>query len=186
MRFGLVACLFFSFLACNLSPKKEVPHLYVQNFDSALKKVEGSWYYKNEKLNGYIIETNKTDKTILYQVPIIDGLEEGQAFGKYNSGEKLLTRNYRKGKIEGTFTQWWPNGNYRYLFNYKNDVMDGKQMVYYPNGQKHQESNFLEGNEEGIQRVWNESGQLISNYTIKNKKLYGVISVKSCLPEGHH
>ena len=63
--------------------------------------------------------------------------------------------------------------------------MNGRQLVFYPNGQKHQESNYLAGNEEGIQRVWNEKGELISNYTIKDKKLYGIISVKSCLPDGH-
>ena len=186
MRYVLAASILVYFIACDLSNKKKIPDIYVQNFDTALKKTDRLWYYKNVPLNGYIIEKSNNGKDILYQLPVIDGTEEGQAFGRYNTGEKLLIRNYKKGKIEGVFTQWWPNGNERYLFNYKNDKMDGRQLVFYPDGQKHQESNYAEGNEEGIQRVWDETGQLISNYTIKNKKLYGVISVKSCLPEGHH
>jgi hypothetical protein len=36
-----------------------------------------------------------------------------------------------------------------------------------------------------LQRIWDEKGVLISNYTIKNKKLYGIISVRSCMPVNH-
>ncbi len=160
--------------------------IHVQNFDPLLKKINGWWFYKNELLNGQIEEKSLDGKSVLYFVPVIDGLEEGQAFGRYSTGEKLMTRKYAKGKIEGEFIQWWPNGNDRYRMNYKHGQLDGKQLVYYPNGERHEESNYSEGIEEGTQRVWNEEGQLISNYTIRNKKLYGVISVKSCLPEGHH
>lgn len=186
MRFVIVATLWLCIFSCDSSNKKSIPILYVQNFDTALKKINGQWNYKNELLNGYIIEKSSDGKNILYQAPVIDGLEEGWAWGRYNSLEKLMMRYYSIGKVEGSFTQWWPNGNKRYSFNYKHDQMDGRQLVYYPKGQLHQESNYAEGNEEGIQRVWDENGKLISNYTIKNKKLYGVISVKSCLPDGRH
>ena len=186
MRFIIVATLCLCIISCDSSNKKKIPNLYVQNFDTSLKKVNSQWYYKNDPLNGYLVEQSSDGKNILYQVPVIDGLEEGWAWVRYNSLEKLMIRYYRKGKVEGSFTKWWPNGNERYRFNYKHDKLDGKQMVFYPNGQKHQESNYADGNEEGIQRVWDEKGHLISNYTIKNKKLYGVVSVKSCIPEGHH
>ena len=186
MRFVLAAFLWLCIIACDTSPKKKTPNFFVQNFDTSLVKVNSKWYYKNEPLNGYIVEKSLDGKILLYKVPIIEGFEEGWAFGRYNTGEKLLIRYYNKGKVEGSFTQWWPNGNVRYQCNYKHDKMDGKHSVFYPNGTNQQESNFSEGNEDGIQRVWNETGQLISNYTIKNKKLYGVITVKSCIPEGHH
>jgi antitoxin component YwqK of YwqJK toxin-antitoxin module len=186
IRFAFAACLLFCCNACNLFNQKKIPVSHVQNFDSALKKVNGFWLYKNELLNGQIEEKSLDGKSVLYYVPVINGLEEGQASGRYNTGEKLMTRNYTKGKVEGEFIQWWPNGNKRYLLNYKQDQLDGKQMVFYPNGDRHEENNYTEGIVEGIQRVWDVDGQLISNYTIRNKKLYGVISVKSCLPEGHH
>ncbi len=188
MRFVIVIVITFwlCIISCDSTNKKRIPNLYVQNFDTALKKTNGQWQYNNEPFNGYIVEKSNDGKIILYQVPINDGIEEGWAFGNYNSGEKLMIRYYTKGKVEGLFTQWWPNGNKRYLFNYTHGKMNGRQLVFYPNGQKHQESNYSKGDEEGIQRVWDENGRLISNYTIKNKKLYGVVSVKSCLPEGHH
>jgi antitoxin component YwqK of YwqJK toxin-antitoxin module len=186
IRFAIAACLLFCCNACNLFNQKKIPVIRVQNFDSALKKINGFWFYKNKLLNGQIEEKSLDGKSVLYYVPVIDGLEEGQASGKYNTGEKLMTRSYAKGKVEGEFVQWWPNGNARYRLNYKDDKLDGKQLVFYPNGDRHEENNYAEGNVEGIQRVWNEDGQLISNYTIRNKKLYGVISVKSCLPEGQH
>jgi antitoxin component YwqK of YwqJK toxin-antitoxin module len=185
-QFALAICFLFCCNACKLANKKKIPVLNVQNFNPLLKKVNGKWMYKNELLNGNIVEKNVDDKTILYLVPILNGLEEGQALGNYSTGEKLMIRNYTKGKVEGEFIQWWPNGNIRYRLNFKHDQMNGQQFVFYPNGNKQQESNYAEGKEDGIQRVWNENGQLLSNYTIKNKKLYGVISVKSCLPEEHH
>ena len=186
MRCIAAGFLLSFFIACNLSNKKKIPDIYIQNFDNALKKINSQWYYKNEPFNGYMVEKSIDGKIILYQLPVIDGIEDGWALGRYITGEKLMIRYYCKGKIEGLFTQWWPNGNQRYLFNYKQDKMDGRQLGFYPNGQKQQESNYKEGNEEGIQRMWDETGHLISNYTIKNKKLYGVITVKSCLPDGHH
>jgi antitoxin component YwqK of YwqJK toxin-antitoxin module len=186
IRVALASCLLFCCNACNLTSQKKMTIHYVQNFDPLLKKINGWWFYKNELLNGQIEEKSLDGKSVLYYVPVINGLEEGQASGRYNTGEKLLTRNYTKGKIEGEFIQWWPNSNKRYLLNYKHNQLDGKQMVFYPNGDRHEENNYAEGTVEGIQRVWNEGGQLISNYTIRNKKLYGVISVKSCLPEGQH
>ena len=177
--------LFFCF-SCDLTNKRKIPDIYVQNFDTALKRTNGKWYYKNSLFNVHIVEKSSNGKNILYEAPVIAGTEEGWAFGIYNTGEKLMMREYRKGMKEGLFIQWWPNGHRRYLFHYKKDQMDGQQLIFFPSGQKQQESNYVNGDEEGIQRIWNETGQLISNYTIKHKKLYGVISVKSCLPQGHH
>jgi antitoxin component YwqK of YwqJK toxin-antitoxin module len=72
------------------------------------------------------------------------------------------------------------------LFKYKNDQFDGKQLVYFPNGKIREESNYQLGEKEGTQRVWSETCKLISNYVIKNKRIYGVVSVKSCIPvDGH-
>lgn len=175
----LLIFLLFS-AACKETDKK----ISVLNFDPQLKKMEQTWYYKKQIFTGYIVEKEK-DGRLLYQVPIVKGKEEGLAKGWYNTGERLLERSYIDGKKEGEFTQWWPNGNIRYLFHYKNDVFDGSQWVYFPDGKKRELSNYVLGEKEGVQQVWDEKSKLISNYTIKNKKLYGVISVKSCIPTGH-
>lgn len=172
--------LFLFFGSCQENKKR----ISVLNFDPNLKKTNKGWIYKNKAFTGLMIEEEK-DHRIVYRLPIADGKEEGLAKGWYNSGEKLSEKIFINGKIEGIFKQWWPNGRLRYLFKYKNNVFDGKQIVYLPNSKVREESNYQSGEKEGIQRVWDEKGSLISNYTIKNQKLYGIISVKSCIPVGH-
>lgn len=156
----------------------------ILNTDPQLKKTDFGWFYQEKPFSGYMIEAEK-DHRVVYSLPIIAGQEQGVAKGWYNTGERLLERNFIDGKKEGTFTQWWPNGKIRYLFHYKNNLFNGAQFVFFPDGKKREESHFQAGEREGIQRVWNENGRLVSNYTIKDKKLYGVISVKSCIPVGH-
>lgn len=187
MKCWLAVLICCSFFACKNSSKKTYvvsPKTSVLNYDSALKKIDSHWFYKGILFTGFVTEVERNG-SIVYKLPVVNGLENGVAVGFYNSGEKLLERNFIAGKKEGLFTQWWPNGNKRYAFIFKDDVLDGEQIVFFPDGNKRQESHYLNGEEEGVQRVWDNTGQLISNYTIKNKKLYGVIKVKSCINTLH-
>jgi antitoxin component YwqK of YwqJK toxin-antitoxin module len=156
----------------------------VVNYHHDLKKTDTGWVYQGKFFSGYMVE-KETNGRIVYTLPIIKGKENGLATGIYNTGEKLLERNFVQGKKEGDFIQWWPNGHYRYLYHYRNNVYHGLQRVYFPDGKMRQESNYVNGEEEGLQRVWNQQGELVSNYTIKDKKLYGVIKVKSCIANAH-
>jgi antitoxin component YwqK of YwqJK toxin-antitoxin module len=183
----LVCGLILSLFSCKREDDRRLqnpPNVLVKNFDSFLKKENGSWVYQGKIFSGFMIQVEK-DNRLVYHLPIIDGKENGLAKGWYNTGEKLMERIFVDGKKEGEFKQWWPNGNLRYLYQYKNDQLDGTQVVYFPNGKKRQVSHYAAGKEEGLQSVWNEEDILISNYTIKNEKLYGVITVKSCISTGH-
>jgi antitoxin component YwqK of YwqJK toxin-antitoxin module len=175
---------FLALIACSDPTQSTPPSFFIENTDPFLHKTDQGWVYKKKLFSGYMVEKEK-DGRIVYQLPIIDGKENGVAKGWYNTGEKLLERLFINGKKEGFFKQWWPNGHLRYVFHYKNDNYDGTQWVYFPNETKREASNYQKGEKEGIQRVWDEKGELISNYTIKNKKLYGVISVNSCIPVSH-
>ena len=176
---GLMACHQFHQPITTLPP-----NVMVLNYDPNLKKTDKGWQYRGKLFSGYMVE-KETNGRIVYTLPIMQGKEEGLATGIYNTGEKLLERNFVHGKKEGVFIQWWPNGHYRYVYHYNNNLYHGWQRVYFPDGKLRQESNYINGEEEGLQRVWNEQGELVSNYTIKDKKLYGVIKVKSCIANGH-
>lgn len=163
------------------NPIYNAGELCVKNFDAGFQKINNTWFYKKNLFTGFMIEVEK-DNRIVYKLPISEGKENGLALGWYNSGEKLLKRHYENGLKEGEFMQWWPNGNLRYLFHYKHDKYNGTLTIFFPNGTKRQESNYQDGKEEGIQRVWNEEGLLVSNYIVKNTKMYGVAIFKSCIP----
>jgi antitoxin component YwqK of YwqJK toxin-antitoxin module len=184
MRWLIIVLLLFSCHADNKKTVNLIPETRVLQYDSLLKKTDNGWLYKGKVFSGYMIQAEK-DGRIVYELPIIDGKENGLAKGIYNTGEKLMERNFINGKREGIFKQWWPNGNYRYLFKFKNDVYDGKQYVFFPDGKKQQVSNYILGELDGLQSIWNREGKLISNYTYKDKQLYGIITVKNCMPNGH-
>lgn len=175
----LCACLYF-FLNRHRTP----PTVEIVNYDPSLQKTDHGWLYKEEPFSGYMIET-ETNGRIVYRLPILDGQENGLAKGWYNTGEKLLERLFVDGKKEGVFKQWWPNGRLRYLFHYEHDQYNGTQLVFFPTGKKREESTYSSGEEEGLQRVWDKDGHLLANYTIRNKKLYGIRTIKSCLPATH-
>ena len=184
MKLTALCCFLIVAGSCGLIPGAKPPNLLVQNYDTLLKKTDNGWLYRGLPFNGYMVESGR-DGAILYKLPIINGLEEGEAFGYYNTGEKLLVRHYKKGLQEGLFTQWWPNGRVRYACLYKADKLNGLQLAYYPTGQIKQESHFIEGEEAGRQKAWTAGGVLITNYTVKNNKKYGIVNTQSCLPVYH-
>ncbi len=174
----LYACAIF-ITSCNSTNK--LPLLEVKNNDSLLLKTDAGWIYNNEVFNGQVVEV-ENDGSVVYRLPIINGKEQGLAIGFYNTGEKLVERKFINGEKQGVFKQWWPNGNLRYLFNYNHDKYDGQQIVYFHFGKVQEEKNYSNGIEEGAQRIWDSTGNLISNYTVKNKKIYGALSAKDCMP----
>ena len=165
-------------IACNR--KHDPPQVEVKNYDMLLSKTDNGWIYNMHPFNGYMVQVE--NGRVVYKLPIIDGYEEGLAIGFYNTGEKLLERNFEHGQKQGVFKQWWPNGNLRYLFNYNHDKYDGKQIVYFHFGKIQEEKNYYNGKEVGVQRIWDSIGNLISNYTVKNNKIYGALSAKDCMP----
>ena len=177
----LIAFWAWGFL--NPGPKLP-PQILIDHPNPLLIQKDFIWYYRGKLFSGYMVERERNGK-IVYQLPILNGREEGIAWAWYSTGEKLLKRIYIQGKKSGVFEQWWPNGHYRYVFHYREDKMDGAESVFYPNGHLRQLSHFKEGKEEGLQSAWNTHGDLISNYTIRKGRLYGIIGVKSCIPTGH-
>ncbi|AUD05142.1 toxin-antitoxin system YwqK family antitoxin [Spirosoma pollinicola] len=187
MKKWLLTGLLLSFSACLflfLNRYRTPPTVEVVNYDPLLQKTDSGWYYKGTVFSGYMVEKEK-DGLIVYRLPILDGQENGLAKGWYNTGETLLERRFVDGKKEGLFKQWWPNGHLRYVFHYRYDQYHGPQLVFFPDGTKREESRFTLGEQDGPQQVWNKEGQLVSNYTIRNKRAYGLIAFKSCLPVMH-
>jgi antitoxin component YwqK of YwqJK toxin-antitoxin module len=156
----------------------------VKNTDPLLLKTDNGWRYKNQPFTGYMIEVENNGRKV-YRLPIINGREQGVAVGYFQSGEKLLERPFKNGEKQGVFKQWWPNGNLRYLFNFQHDKYNGKQIVYFHFGKIQAEKNYIDGKEAGVQKIWDSTGNLITNYTVKNKKIYGTLSAKDCMPVSH-
>lgn len=159
------------------------PNKRILNTDSLLRKTDEGWMYKDKPFSGYMIQRENGKE--VYALPIVHGKENGMATGIYNTGEKLVECTFINGKREGLYRQWWPNGNLRYLFYYQDDRLEDKAIVFYPDARKRQENTYHRGSEEGLQRYWDEQGELVSNYTVKENKIYGYKSVKNCIPTSY-
>lgn len=172
------------YAGCSQSGKRVQPlptEIQVSHHDRNLYRQENLWRYNGRVFSGYIVQLSG-DTMVIHKLPVIDGLANGLAVGYYENGNKMMEQFFEYNKLQGSYKQWWRNGQPRYVFNYKDDEFDGSQKVFFENGKLREESNFSNGKREGLQRVWDDKGQLISNYTIRNNKLYGIVNVESCIP----
>jgi len=182
MKKFLFICLVVAVASCQslLEKRVQLPSNHiVLNKDSDLKNKNGTWLWKGELFDGYIIE--KEGHQIIAKLPIIDGKENGTAYGWFKNGKKKYERNYLNGNREGIHKGWYPNDSLAFEYQFHEDKYEGEQRSYYESGKSWQSLHYKNGYEEGKQKSWNESGRLINNFTVKKGKLYGVIGRFDCM-----
>ena len=168
--------------SCQEKTKRQVQlpnNTYILFKDANLKNSNGIWLWKGENFNGYIIE--KFDTIITAKLPVIDGKQNGIAYGWYKNGKKKSEQHFLNGNREGADKGWHENGKLSYEYFFQNDKYEGSQLSYFPNGNRWQMLNYKNGYEDGKQKSWNESGRVVNNFTVKNGKLYGVIGRYDCM-----
>ena len=71
-----IACILLLGICIQCKPSKP-DDVFVQNYDTSLSIQDGVWLYKNKRFTGYRIESDRNGK-LLYELPIINGKEEGE------------------------------------------------------------------------------------------------------------
>jgi antitoxin component YwqK of YwqJK toxin-antitoxin module len=165
-------------LACN-NTKHTPPNVLITSTDTVLHNVNACWYVKAEKFNGYIVEQDSG--VLVSKLPIINGKENGRAFGWFKNGNSKFERDYLNGNRQGVHKGWYNNGMLAFLFVFNNDKYEGQQRSFFKSGHTWQILNYVHGYEEGRQKSWNDSGRVVNNFTVKNGKLYGVIGRFDCM-----
>jgi antitoxin component YwqK of YwqJK toxin-antitoxin module len=179
MRYCLLSLVLF--LGCT-GPGERIktpPDVFIESTDTALHNLNASWYTKGARFNGYIIE--KAGNKMVSKLPILDGKENGWAYGWYNSGKPKFKRYYVNGNREGRHTGWYENGRLSFELSFHNDKYEGMQKTFFKSGNLWQALSYVSGYEEGRQKTWSDSGRVINNFTVKNGKLYGVIGRYDCM-----
>ncbi len=168
-------------VSCNSreTSTKQIPEIFVETTDPQLQNRNGTWFWKEQKFNGYILE--KENDRLTAKLPVIDGKENGTAYGWYSDGKRRYERNFLNGNREGVQKGWHANDTLSFYFFFHEDKYEGEQKTYFKNGQPWQILNYVNGYEEGKQKSWNEDGRLINNFVVKNGKLYGVIGRYDCI-----
>ncbi|MBL0024076.1 MAG: toxin-antitoxin system YwqK family antitoxin [Saprospiraceae bacterium] len=184
--YAIVPVIFLFFISCSqkqtiqdVSIVRDPPEIFISTSDTALHNNNGTWFYKNLKANGYIIE--KKGDALIAKLPVVDGKENGIALGWFETGEKRYERSFINGDRDGTHKIWYKNGQLGNVNFYKNDKLEGEQISYFESGNLWQSLHYVNGYEEGKQKTWNDSARVINNFTVKNGKLYGVIGRYDCM-----
>lgn len=155
------------------------PAIVVDRADTALHNNNGTWLYQGKVFSGFLLEKEKGK--VLVKTPIIKGKAHGWEKGWYSSGKRSFEKFFLQGDREGAHRGWWENDSLRFENHFVHDKFEGRQASFYPNGKKWDERYYLHGYEEGTQRAWNMEGILVTNFTVKNGKVYGVIGRFDCM-----
>ena len=121
----------------------------------------------------------------------IDKNFTGQIVKKYKDGQVKSIENFKNGKLNGEFKEFFENGSLFQMGTFKNGDMKnikvfyengnlkfeqnlkdrkGKYREYYPNGQLEIEGEVFQGDEIGLWKYYSEEGNLLKT-EYKNQKL---------------
>ena len=112
----------------------------------------------------------------------IDENFTGQIIKKYKDGQVKSIENFKNGKLNGEFKEFFENGSLFQIGTFKNGDMKnikvfyengnlkfeqnlkdrkGKYRGYYPNGKLEVEGEVFQGDEIGLWKYYNEEGNLL-------------------------
>ena len=112
----------------------------------------------------------------------IDENFTGQVIKKYKNGQVKSIENFKNGKLNGKFKEFFENGSLFQIGTFKNGDMKnikvfyenenlkfeqnlknrkGKYRGYYPNGKLEVEGEVFQGDEIGLWKYYNEEGNLL-------------------------
>jgi antitoxin component YwqK of YwqJK toxin-antitoxin module len=149
----------------NLKDEKEE----VKNIQT-MQNVIIETFYPNKRIKERITYKDKNLK-------VLDGPYESW----YQTGESKEKANYKNGKLNGLYEEWWePSLGVRskkvstQLFikrNYKDGKLNGLDEVWSENGQLLERANYKNNKKHGLYELWNQSGKLLQRNNYKNGEL---------------
>ena len=121
----------------------------------------------------------------------IDENFTGQVIKKYKNGQVKSIENFKNGKLNGEFKEFFENGSLFQIGTFKNGDMEnikvfyengnlkfeqnlkdrkGKYRGYYPNGKLEAEGEVFQRDEIGLWKYYNEEGNLLKTEYKNNQK----------------
>lgn len=179
VMYGLAQVLFF--VSCTSADQsiQDAYAVFVDKRDPTLTTVNGIWMRNGVAFSGYVLE--REGNQLLAKLSIRQGKENGVAYGWYKTGRKRYERGFVNGNREGVHKGWYENGRLSFLYFFHNDKYEGEQTTFFESGHRWNTLHYVNGYEEGQQQAWNDRGRLVTNFTVKNGKLYGVIGRFDCM-----
>jgi len=86
-------------------------------------------------------------------------------------------KNYINGKLNGSYEEWYKNGQLKLRETYKNDKLSGLSEIFYENGDLHQRTNYKNGKLDGLYKAWYENGCLHTKCYYKDGNYEGLYEI---------
>jgi antitoxin component YwqK of YwqJK toxin-antitoxin module len=116
------------------------------------------------------MKTMREDGQIKEVTQYKDGKRDGLWTEWYENGQKAKQGCYSDSML-GLFTWWYENGHKKEEGNHKDGMQHGIWTTWYENGQKRWETNFGNGAVLGLCKMWYQNGQKMSEvYWERGKK----------------
>lgn len=122
--------------------------------------------YQNGQLNGQW-EVYRADGTLAAKKEFENGLRNGtwmtyDATGKQPTAEQ----HFVKGKTDGVWKSWFPNGKLRLQISIKDGLRHGPTLQWKEDGSPEIESNWVDGKADGQVIRWTDKGKTIQQYKL--------------------
>ena len=111
-------------------------------------------YFDSGKPIGY--SYNGTDGKAVAMIPVKNGT--AHVIGYYQNGKKSTEYDWKKGEIDGKFTEYYSNGTLQEEANYVNGDFSGSRKQYYSNGKISEDENYTFDELHGMQSYYYEDG----------------------------
>jgi antitoxin component YwqK of YwqJK toxin-antitoxin module len=117
-------------------------------------RLDGSWTHFNE------------DGAKMLDATYKNGKRHGtwtQYGAKSEDGKQSVvqTTQYTDGLINGSFVQYYANGQKRVEQRFEMGLPEGTQTQWYQDGTKYVEKTFVKGKQNGTETIWNPKGEVV-------------------------
>lgn len=134
-------------------------------------RLVSTYSYRNGVRDGDYVtydETGRVVSTGQYRNGGFDGVQKIDRGGGFRT--EIV---YRDGKLEGTETTWYPNGQIAVQAHYANGVMEGPMTAYAENGMIQSVAPYSGGRLEGIAQTFHPDGKVQSAEAYSGDALNG-------------
>ena len=101
-------------------------------------------------------------------------LFSGEFINVYDNGNKKMILQIRKGKLNGTITEYYSNGIIKFIGDYyNNQIANGCASFYYQNGNLSHYFCYKNGKQDGSQVILYENGNMKVQAEMKQGRLMG-------------
>ena len=99
----------------------------------------------------------------------MDGKKQG-TWKEFHPNKRILVENYNNGKLDGSVSLFYKNGQKEWRHTYNNGVLEGNYTRWHRNGKRAIDGFFEDGIPVGVWAWRNEEGNIIKKETFKRKE----------------